>query len=546
MYARNNSNSKQLQLTYLETDQLRVDSNNSQAFVVGRDNLGENVFVVDTTTNEIKVNGSLAVTGALTWTTSEAFEVKDPSFKLATGNTANTYDIGVYGAYVSGGTKYKGAFFNVSDSDTYTIFKGATVEPGNTVNETSGYTLADFKAGNIAGTLTTAAQPNVTSLGTLPIANINSLEEVNQVILDDNTIISRAELQQLANINTSTIDATQWSRLASMQNVALNASPTFGNLTALQCTIGNLGSSAAALVIGNTSSTLTDFTISFNKPFSPSAQSQIVFDPINNFLDFTFTSSKVSRLKLKDTGLEVGTLPITGITNLTCSGSVTAGSFIGGLTGNVTGNCSGTAATVTSATQTFTTLPNLNSIQSTSIGSSKWPLVASMQNVATSASPTFTAVTITSALSADTTSVISSVPLKLNSTSDNTNGNITSGTWTPTVTAVTNVTSGVGLVCMYSRIGNIVNVSGRFTLRPSSGWGAYTVMTVTLAYPFNAATQSYAQGTVTGINGYPYTFAGALTSSSTSRFTISVSCVGGTISSAVDYEVQFNGMYLCN
>ena len=89
-------------------------------------------------------------------------------------------------------------------------------------------------------------------------------------------------------------------------------------------------------------------------------------------------------------------------------------------------------------------------------------------------------------------------------------------------------------------------MSGRFTLRPSSGWGAYTVMTVTLAYPFNAATQSYAQGTVTGINGYPYTFAGALTSSSTSRFTISVSCVGGTISSAVDYEVQFNGMYLCN
>jgi hypothetical protein len=309
------------------------------------------------------------VNGTLTWTSSEAFEIKDPCFKLASGNTDNVLDIGIYGEYKDSGTKYKGAYFNVSDSDTFTVFKGATVEPGNTVNETSGYTLANLKAGNIAGTLTTASQPNVTEIGTQPVADITSLESLNQIILDDNTVISRTELQQLANINNNTIDATQWGRVSTMQDVASGASPTFSTVTANLNGNASTATTAGSATTASTATTVTDGT-----------QAAIIALPaIISMRGETIGTVNWQNLKFLNQ-------------NLNTSASPTFVSVNANLTGNAA--TATTAGTVTTASQpTITTLTNLTSVQNQTIATTVWPYVNNLnQNLATTASPSFVSV----------------------------------------------------------------------------------------------------------------------------------------------------------
>lgn len=48
-----------------------------------------------------------------------------------------------------------------------------------------------------------------------------------------------------------------------------------------------------------------------------------------------------------------------------------------------------------------------------------------------------------------------------------TDGNIFSGTYTPTLTGVTNVTSSTAYVCQYMRVGNVVTVSGKIEVTPT-------------------------------------------------------------------------------
>jgi IMP dehydrogenase/GMP reductase len=44
---------------------------------------------------------------------------------------------------------------------------------------------------------------------------------------------------------------------------------------------------------------------------------------------------------------------------------------------------------------------------------------------------------------------------------------VTSGTYTPTTTAITNVTTAAGYTCQYIRVGNVVTVSGALEIDPS-------------------------------------------------------------------------------
>jgi hypothetical protein len=116
---------------------------------------GTKVTISDATTaisNNLTVGGSLVVDGGLTvegtvtYIGTTTVNVEDNMMKLSANNVADTVDVGVYGKYVDGGTKYSGYFRDATD-DVFKFFNGLEAEPGNTVDTTdSGYALATIEA----------------------------------------------------------------------------------------------------------------------------------------------------------------------------------------------------------------------------------------------------------------------------------------------------------------------------------------------------------------------------------------------------------------
>ena len=120
-----------------------------------------------TIANDLTVAGNLSVTGT---TTQTGAIVSDDNFTgLTNANSANITDFGFFGKYVeSSTTKYAGLFYDASTDNTFRLFADTQTEPAVTVNTgATGYAAANLIVNNLTGTLTTAAQPNITSLGTL-------------------------------------------------------------------------------------------------------------------------------------------------------------------------------------------------------------------------------------------------------------------------------------------------------------------------------------------------------------------------------------------
>ena len=194
-----------------------------------------------TISNDLTVSGNLSVSGTTTQTGSV---VTDNNFTgLTNANTGNSTDFGFYGKYVeSSTTKYAGIFYDASTDNTFRLFTDTQTVPSTTVNTgATGYTAADLVVGGIttsgltigstavtstaaelnildgvtstaaelnlldgssantvvnskaviygsggelAGTLSTAAQPNITSVGTLSSATISG-----DLTVDTNTLV---------------------------------------------------------------------------------------------------------------------------------------------------------------------------------------------------------------------------------------------------------------------------------------------------------------------------------------------------------------------
>jgi len=141
-----------------------------------------------TISGNVTVTGDLTVNGTTTTVNTQTLSVEDPLIELANQNSANSVDTGFYANYsLDAGvtTKYAGLFKDAGDSDKFKLFKGLEVEPTTTVNTAgTGYTKGDLVvgdldavtisgnltgnvSGNLTGTVLTAAQTNITSVGTL-------------------------------------------------------------------------------------------------------------------------------------------------------------------------------------------------------------------------------------------------------------------------------------------------------------------------------------------------------------------------------------------
>ena len=113
--------------------------------------------------NDVTITGSLTVKGTTTTVESTVVEVTDPVFTVGQDATDDNLDRGIQFKYNNGGSKT--GFFGMYDSDhTFKYWADAT----NTSEVFSG-TLGNAAFGDIAGTLTTAAQPNVTDMVALQV-----------------------------------------------------------------------------------------------------------------------------------------------------------------------------------------------------------------------------------------------------------------------------------------------------------------------------------------------------------------------------------------
>ena len=126
--------------------------------------------------NDLTVTGDLTVNGDTTTVNTATLSVEDPLIILASGNSADSVDVGMYAKYVeSSTTKYAGMFRDASATgDPWVFFDGLEAAPTTTVNTSgTGYDLADISAGSITaadgltGTLQTASQTNITGVGTI-------------------------------------------------------------------------------------------------------------------------------------------------------------------------------------------------------------------------------------------------------------------------------------------------------------------------------------------------------------------------------------------
>jgi len=124
----------------------------------------------------VTIGGNLDVTGTTTTFDSTVVAIGDSLMKYAKDNTAtDIIDIGWYGVYGSGGTKYSGMFRDASDGK-FNLYSGLEVEPTTTVNKAgSGYTLGNLVIGTLDSTGIDVVG-NITVSGTVDGVDISALD----------------------------------------------------------------------------------------------------------------------------------------------------------------------------------------------------------------------------------------------------------------------------------------------------------------------------------------------------------------------------------
>jgi len=146
---------------------LTIDGTANEVDITGSGS-GGNITITVGLPNDVTITGDLTVNGDTTTVNTATLSVEDPLIALATGNTANSVDTGFYSRYRTASTDlYTGLFWDATDSK-YKLFHGNQAAPTTTVNTSgTGYTASTLVVGSIEGTLTTAAQGNITSVGTI-------------------------------------------------------------------------------------------------------------------------------------------------------------------------------------------------------------------------------------------------------------------------------------------------------------------------------------------------------------------------------------------
>ena len=294
----------------------------------------------------LTLSGNLTVNGTTTNVSSTTVTIDDPLFALADNNSADSVDIGWYGKYVDSGTKYSGLFRDASDSDMWKLFANtgnSNAAPSTTVDTTSGFTLANLSVNELTGTIATAAQGNITSLGTL------SALTVDDVAIDGKVVTMTGSSGDTATITVGTngtLDIATTDTAAAAANIQITADGTAelaGTTVTLDSEGGiTLDANGGTITFADNGSSLGTITSSGYSGTAAIATTVTITDNESTDEDnaVVFTAGG---------DVDGGNLGLESDGNLTynpSSGTLSSTAFSGNLTGNVTGTAS-IATTVT-------------------------------------------------------------------------------------------------------------------------------------------------------------------------------------------------------
>lgn len=220
MFRSNVANSRNIDAHNAEIQEtLVVDSTHTGAFLVRKNEVGQDIVRVDTQNEQVTINADLVVNGNATYTSSDNVSLADALIHLGAGNNADVDDIGFFGEYVSTAdskTHYSGLARIASESDKrYRIFD-STVMP-NRVIDSNNYTLGNLEVGDLWGTQRTSYQPyitqlpNATQIRNLTTTELTHLENLDQALktTDDVNFASvNANSLTTSNINATSMTTT--------------------------------------------------------------------------------------------------------------------------------------------------------------------------------------------------------------------------------------------------------------------------------------------------------------------------------------------------
>ncbi len=242
------------------------------------------------------LNGITVGSGTLSnVSTVNGVAIGTPLYQHNTTNAADLLDIGFYGLYTSGGTRYSALFRDASDSGRWKILNGLTVAPsGNVVDLTSGVAgelvLGTLTANNVAGTLTTASQPNVTTL--------SSVTSLNGITVGSGT------LSGLTSVSSTAVTATNLTgtlQTASQPNVT-----TLAGVTSLNgITVGS-GTLSGLTSVSSTAVTATNLTGTLQTASQPNVTTLSSVTSLNGITVGSGTLSGVTSIN----GSPVGTVSL--------------------------------------------------------------------------------------------------------------------------------------------------------------------------------------------------------------------------------------------
>lgn len=127
-----------------------------------------------TTTGNVTVGGNLFITGDINKLTQNSLAIDDALIYLNDGSTITDPDLGIAGNYNDGTYRHTGIFSDASDSHTWKVFKGLTIEPTHPIDTThASYAAADFSANILISTVATGTAPLTVASSTV-VTNLNA------------------------------------------------------------------------------------------------------------------------------------------------------------------------------------------------------------------------------------------------------------------------------------------------------------------------------------------------------------------------------------
>jgi hypothetical protein len=236
-----------------------------------------------------------------------------------------------------------GAATGTSLSTTGNI-TGGNVSTGGLISSTGNITGGNLSGTSIVGTLTTAAQTNITSVGTLTSLAVTG--NISGGNLSGTSIVGTLTTAAQTNI-TSVGTLTSLAVTGNISGGNLSGTSIVGTLTtAAQTNITSVGTLTSLAVTGNTTS--GNFVGTLN-----GSGANVTSISATNISSGTLAQARLANasVTLGSTALTLGST-VTTVAGLT---SVTSTTFVGALTGAATSAT--TAATVTTAAQ-----PNITSV----------------------------------------------------------------------------------------------------------------------------------------------------------------------------------------